>query len=57
VLGFCDGRAKAVRSSVGLSEFLIVDKGVLPWKIETFNTNTTCPKDFTMVVEPPKGIV
>jgi len=57
VLGFRDGRAKTVRSSIGPSEFLIMDKGVLPRKIETFDTNTTCPKDFAMVVEPLKGIV
>jgi hypothetical protein len=30
---------------------------MLPWKVEAFDTNTTCPKDLTMVVKSLKGIL
>ena len=57
MLGFRDGGAKTIWSSESTNEFDIVIKGVLPRKIEAIGTNTTCPKYFTMVVKPLKGIV
>jgi len=57
MLRFCDGGAKAIRGSIGTNEFDVMDEGVLPRKIETLDTNTTCPKDFAMMVKPLKGVI
>ena len=40
-----------------MNEFNIVNKGVLMRKIEAIGTNTTCLKDFTMMVKLLKGII
>jgi hypothetical protein len=56
MLGFRDGRAKAIGSPKHLDEFDIVIKRVLLRKIEVV-MNTTCPKDFTMMMKLLKGIV
>ena len=56
MLGFCDGRAKAIGSSKGTNEFDIVIKRVLPRKIEVI-TNTACLKDFTIMMKSLKGII
>jgi hypothetical protein len=56
MLGFCDGRAKAIGSSKGMNEFDIVIKRVLLRKIEVI-MNTTCLKDFVMMMKSLKGII
>ena len=56
MLGFCDGRAKAIGSSKGTNEFDIVIKRVLLRKIEVI-MNTARPKDFVMVMKSLKSIV
>jgi hypothetical protein len=56
MLGFCDGRAKAIGSSKGMNEFEIVIKRVLPRKIEVI-MNTAHLKDFAMMMKSLKGIV
>jgi hypothetical protein len=57
MLRFGDRRTKPIWGSIGTDEFDIMDKGVLSRKIEALRANTTCTKDFTMVVKPLKGIV
>jgi hypothetical protein len=57
VLGFHDRGAKAIWSPISPNEFNVINKGVLPWKVETINMNTTCLKDLAMVVKSLKGIL
>jgi hypothetical protein len=57
VLRFCDGGAETIWSTKSLNEFDVMNKEVLPWKIETLETNTACPKNLMMVVKPLKGII
>jgi hypothetical protein len=56
MVGFCDGRAKAIGSSKGMNEFDIVIKRVLLRKIEVI-MNTACLKDFVMMMKSLKGII
>jgi hypothetical protein len=56
MLGFCDGRTKAIWGSKGTNEFDIMKKGVLSWKIEAI-TNAARTKNFPMVVKPPKRVI
>ena len=57
MLGLCNGGAKAIWSPKSTNEFAIMNKGVLPRKIEAIRVNTTCPKYFMMMVKPLKGII
>ena len=56
MLGFCDGRAKAIGRSKGTNEFDVVIKRVLPRKIEVI-TNTARPKDLAMMMKLLKRVV
>ena len=56
MLGFCDGRAKAIGRFKGTNEFDVVVKRVLPRKIEVI-TSSTCPKDLAMMMKSLKGII
>jgi len=40
-----------------MNEFHVVNKKVLPWKIEAISVNTTCTKDFPMAVKLLKRVV
>jgi hypothetical protein len=57
MLRFGNQRAKPIWGSIDMNEFDIIDKGVLSRNIEAIRVNTTCMKDFSVVVKPSKGTV
>jgi len=57
MLRFRDGGTKTVWIPKSTNEFPIVNKRVLPWKIEAISANTTCTKNFPMAVKLLKHVV
>jgi len=57
MLRFHNGGTKTIWSTKGTNEFHIVNKQVLPWKIEAISANTIDTKDFAMAVKPLKSII
>jgi hypothetical protein len=57
ILRFGNQRAKPIWGSKGMSEFDVMDEGVLSRKIKALRVNTTGTKDLAVVVKPLKGII